>query len=180
MAKLVLGAFADRKDADEAIIELEQAGVPQSDFSLFAREIKQSSATVRTAENTAAAGGAIGGLAGLTLGAITSAGMLVAGPAALLAGLGWIALTTVTGGAAGAAAGGIVRVLVGLGISEDAARQHESVVNAGGILLGVEDSELSESEIGDCFKSHDAAHIAVVEHGKINARLTATPAQPQH
>jgi uncharacterized membrane protein len=176
MTKLVLGAFADREDADAAIKELEQAGVPQSDFSLIAQEIKQPSVVERTAEDTAAAGGAIGGLAGLTLGAITTAGMLVAGPAALLAGLGWIALTTVAGGAAGAAAGGIVGALIGLGVPEDTARQHESIVKAGGILLGVEDNEVSESEIRDCFERNGAEHISTVEHNKVDALLTAAAA----
>jgi len=173
MAKLVLGAFSNRDDADKAIRELEAAGVPKNDFSLIAQDTKMASAPVRTAEDIAATGGAVGGLAGLALGAITTAGMLVAGPAALLAGLGWIALTTVAGGAAGAAAGGIVGALVGLGVPESTAKQQESIINSGGILLGVEDNEVSESEIRDCFEDHDAEHITVVEHGKVDARLTA-------
>lgn len=165
MTKLVLAAFTDRIDADAAIIELEQADVPGSDFSLIAQQSKPIPAPTHTAEDVAAGGGVVGGLARLTLSAITTAGMLIAGPAALLAGLGWVVLTT--------AAGGVVSALEGLGIPEQTARQQGSIVSKGGILLGVEDTDVSESEILDCFESHNAKHIIVVEHGKINAHLVA-------
>jgi NAD/NADP transhydrogenase alpha subunit len=165
MAKLIMAAFVNRSDADEAITELEQADVPGSDFSLIAQESRSVQSPLHSAEDLATAGGVVGGLAGLTLGAITTAGMLVAGPAALLAGLGWIALT--------ATAGGVVGALVGLGIPEHIARQHESIVSAGGVLIGVEDTEVSESEIRDCFGSHEAKHIIIIEHDIIGARLVA-------
>lgn len=165
MAKLVMAAFTDRTDADAAITELEQADVPGGDFSLIAQESKPIPASAHTAEGVATSGGVVGGLTGLMLGAITTTGMMIAGPAALLAGLGWIALTTTEGG--------VVSALEGLGIPEQTARQQESIISTGGILLGVEDSEVSESEIRDCFESHHAKHIIVVEHGKINAHLIA-------
>ncbi len=167
MAKLVMAAFTNRTDADATITELEQADVPGSDFSLFAKESKPVPASIRTTEDVVTADSA-GGLSGLTLGAITTSGMLVAGPAVLLAGLGWIALTT--------AAGGIVGALVGLGVPEHTARQLESTVASGGVLLGVEDTEVSESEIRDCFENHGAEHIIVVEHDKIDACLVAAEA----
>jgi hypothetical protein len=99
MAKLVLGAFRDRVEADETIKDLEDAGVPREDFSLIAQDVQgggeeQGIHTRKVSRETAAAGGVVGGLAGLVLGAIATAGLLVAGPVVLLAGLGWIALTT--------------------------------------------------------------------------------------
>jgi uncharacterized membrane protein len=181
MAKLVLGAFRDRVEADETIKDLEDAGVPREDFSLIAQDVQggeeeQGIHTRKISRDTAAAGGVVGGLAGLVLGAIATAGLLVAGPVVLLAGLGWIALTTVAGGAVGAAAGGIVGALVGLGVPERTAREHETVLNEGGVLLGAEDDEISESEIMSYFKRHGAEHITVVEHGKIEAKVAATAA----
>ncbi len=184
MAKLVIGAFPDRKEANEAIVELSDAGVPMEDFSIIGqggtdktgnfKDKLSESATGRMAEGGTAVGGVTGGLAGLIAGAITTAGMFVAGPVIVLVGLGWLALATVTGGAVGAAVGGIVGALVGLGIPEETAKHHESVINAGGVLLGAEDSELSEHEIRECFERHGAEQIAAVEHNEVAAHVAAT------
>jgi len=183
MSKLVLGAFADQAKADEAITELEQGGVPSSDFSLIAQEdmsktdkfktTATESSTGRTAGDVAAVGSAVGGLAGLIGGAIATAGMFVAGPVVLLAGLGWVALTTAAGGAVGAAAGGIVGALVGMGVPEDTAKQHASVIKSGGVLVGVEDNEVSEQEIRSVFDHDGAEQIAVVEHGTLPSKLAS-------
>jgi len=180
MAKLVLGAFRDRAEADETIKDLEDAGVPKEDFSFIAQDVtEEESRGIRSRQvsrDTAAAGGIVGGIAGLTLGAIATAGLLVAGPVVLLAGLGWIALTTVAGGAVGAAAGGIVGALAGLGVPEKTAREHETVLNEGGVLLGAEDEKVTESEIMSYFERHGAENITVVEHGKIDAKVAGTAA----
>lgn len=174
MAKLTLGAFADRTQADEAIQALEKAGVQQDDFSLIMEETKgRESVTGRRAGEAATTGGIVGGLAGLTFGAITVAGMLVAGPVALLAGLGWIGLTTVTGGAVGVAAGGIVGALTGLGMSEAAARRHEAILRSGGVLVGAEDRHVNSSDIRKIMNEHAAEEVAEVDHEAIPARLAA-------
>lgn len=180
MAKLIFGAFPDRKKVNKAIIELEEGGVPLEDFSVIG-QTKAMEDTEISAENVAgggmAVGGVAGGLAGLVAGAVATAGMFVAGPVVVLAGLGWVALATATGSVVGAAAGGLVGALVGLGIPEETARSHESVIKAGGILLGVEDTAVSEQEIRECFKQHGAGQIAVVEHTALPARIAATLSQ---
>lgn len=183
MTKLIIGAFPDKREANEAIVELEEAGVTQEDFSIIAQENmeetsnaegdKRKSATDRAAGSGAAVGGVAGGLAGLISGAVATAGMFVAGPVVLLAGLGWVALTTVGGGVIGATAGGVVGALVGLGIPQETARHHESVLKAGGILLGTEDNAASEQEIRECYEAHGAEQIAVVEHRNISARVAS-------
>lgn len=179
MATMTLGAFADRNQADEAIVALEKAGVQKDDFSLVMEERKEgggdgaTKGTERSAAGTATAGGIVGGLAGLTLGAIATAGMLVAGPVALLAGLGWIGLTTVTGGAVGAAAGGIVGALTGLGMSESEAKRHESIIKDGGVLIGAEDKHVSSSDIRKIMDDHAAEEVSEVNHEAIPARLAA-------
>ena len=181
MALSEIGAFPDRNKANDAIMELEEAGVPQEDFSIIGQEETEKtgnykdtlaeSTTGKVAGSSAAVGGVVGGLAALIAGAIATAGMFVAGPVVLLAGLGWVALVTVTGGAVGTAAGGIVGALVGLGIPEEKAKHHESVLKSGGVLLGVEDNEVTENEIRRCFENHGAEEIAVIEHKALPAHV---------
>lgn len=183
MTKLAIGAFPDLDQANNAVLELEEAGVPQKDFSIIGQETSEKAEnfkdraaetlTGKVAGGSAAVGGVAGGLTGLIAGAIATAGMFVAGPVVLLAGLGWVALATVTGTAVGTAAGGIAGALVGLGIPEDTAKQQESVIEEGGVIIGVEDIEASESEIRKCFEKNGAENVAVIEHKDIPARIAA-------
>ncbi len=183
MAKLILGAFADRADADKTIKELQAAGVAKDDFSVIGKgemdvPVETKGEPTRAVDRTttaegAAIGGATGGLAGLIAGAIATAGLFVTGPVVALVGLGWVALTTVAGGAIGAAAGGLIGALVSLGIPRASAERHQSIIAAGGILLGVQDKHVKEDEIRKAFESHNAEEIAVVEHGDIPARVVA-------
>jgi len=178
MAKLIFGAFPDRGEADKAIMELEQAGVPRDDFSA----IGQSEAVAKNpvadlpkdvTTSGVAVGGTVGGLAGLITGAAAVTGMFVAGPVAVLAGLGWVALTTVAGGAVGAVAGGLVGALVSLGIPEETAERQQAIVQTGGVLIGVEDNKVSEEEVRKCFEQHGAEQIVVIEHAKLPARMAS-------
>src|ERR1700727_711249 len=133
MTKLILAAFFSHADANEAVLELEEAGVTEEDFSVIAEREVDEDATKEAMTNIAMAdgatlGGAVGGLAGLITGAVVAAGIIVGGPLAVLTGLGWVALTTVTAGALGAAAGGIVGALIGIGIPEETAQRQASVL----------------------------------------------------
>lgn len=183
MTKLAIGAFPDLDQANNAVLELEEAGVPQEDFSIIGQETSEKtesfkekaaeSVTGKVTGGSAAVGGVAGGLTGLIAGAIATAGMFVAGPVVLLAGLGWVALATVAGTAVGTAAGGIAGALIGLGIPEDTAKRQESVIEEGGVIIGVEDNEASESEIRKCFENNGAENIAVIEHRAIPARVAS-------
>jgi hypothetical protein len=76
--------------------------------------------------------------------------LIVAGPlAAALAGAG-----------AGGATGGLIGALIGSGIPEDRAKQYESGVKEGGIVMGVnarsdEDAEYFENE----FRTHRGENV---------------------
>lgn len=186
MAKMVMGAFRDKASANDAILELEDMGVESDDFSLFMMEdsiyadeevadIKSSKAEAG-AEDGATVGGSVGGLAGLVFGAITTAGMYVAGPALLLAGLGWTALTTIAGGAAGAVTGGFVGALVGMGVPEDTAEEQTTILDKGGILIAAENSNVSESRIRDVLEKNGAEELVSIEHGAIPAHIHSSPA----
>jgi hypothetical protein len=150
MAKMMLGVFTDRDDAEEAIVNLEDAGFKTKDISVIMKDQLEGE---RLGHNTganvtegaasgAATGGVIGGLAGLLagIGALTIPGLgaiLIGGPIAAALGLTGAAATTVSGAITGALAGGLVGALVGLGIPEDDARYYEDRIRSGAILVVV-------------------------------------------
>jgi uncharacterized membrane protein len=183
MATLILGAFQDQSDANKAIVELERLGALSDDFSLIMRdksdytgnfrETLTESGPARVANEVAAGGVTVGGLAGLIGGAIAAAGLFVAGPVVLLAGLGWVALTTVAGGLVGAAAGGVVGALIGLGVPEDTAKRHEAVIKRGGAILGVQDSAISKSQARDVLEENGAEEVVDIAHSPLSAKVTA-------
>ncbi|KAB8330849.1 histidine kinase, partial [Scytonema tolypothrichoides VB-61278] len=115
--KRAIGVFPHRRDAEAALTELRDAGIPLSQVSLIAKDSGTSNiAGVNTnlgtgnkaddgAKAGAATGGVLGGLGGLLVGlgtlAIPGVGPIIAGGAAATA-----LATTLAGGAIGAAAGG--------------------------------------------------------------------------
>jgi hypothetical protein len=104
----------------------------------------------------AATGGALGGTLGLLagVGALAIPGLgpfIAAGP--IMAALG--------GAAAGAAAGGLTGALVGLGIPEYEAKQHESKLKEGNLLISVHTDDRDErSRAKKTFKQNHAEDIS--------------------
>jgi len=177
MSTMVLGAFTDRRQANEVIDELEREGARSEDFSLIAqghieeRESQQqtgSASTGRDAGRGAATGGTIGGVAGLIAGAFATAGLFVAGPFAILMGLGLVGLTTVVGGAVGALAGGLVGALVGLGVPRQTAEHYDMVVQNGGVVLGIEDSDVPQERLMAVMNQHGAQEVHPLNHVEIS------------
>jgi hypothetical protein len=122
--------------AEQAVIALEEAGVPSDDISLVANknvseqyaDVDEASSTATGAGLGAALGGGAGLLAGLGLLAIPGLGPVVAA--------GWLASTAV-GAVAGSAAGGLIGALVDAGTSEEDAHVYSEAVRRGGTLLTV-------------------------------------------
>jgi hypothetical protein len=107
----------------------------------------------------AGVGSAIGGTTGAIIGAIAAIGTTVALP-----GLGLLIAGPIAAGLAGAGAGGltggIVGALVGAGIPEERAREYETGIRSGGILMGVnaksdEDAEYIENQ----WRSNRGEHV---------------------
>lgn len=160
--KRAVGTFANYRDAEMALRELQSSGFSMDRVSIVGRDVERhgdiagvdtsdriSQSGKQVAEDThadegaktgAATGGALGGLTGLLVGlgalAIPGIGPVMAGGA-----LATALATTVAGGAIGAAAGGLVGGLVGLGIPEDRARLYSDRVSHGEYLVMVEGSE---------------------------------------
>ncbi|ALA41971.1 low temperature-induced protein [Paenibacillus peoriae] len=154
--KKIVGVFDTEQEASRAIGQLQSKGIPSSEISVITRD-RDELRTISEETGTkapegvatgAATGGIVGGVAGLLagIGALAIPGIgpiLAAGPIA----------ATLTGAAVGAGAGGLVGGLVGLGIPEDDARQYETYVDQGKILVLV-DSADHHRDVYDIFRTN--------------------------
>jgi hypothetical protein len=98
----------------------------------------------------AGVGGAVGGVVGATVVGLAAAAAAVTVPVLGLVIVGPLAGALV-GGTTGATAGGIVGMMVGAGIPEARAKEYETELKQGGIVLGVkprhdEDARYFETE----------------------------------
>ncbi len=131
--------FASRMDAQNALMKLDDIGVTEEQISLIATD-----STVNNhfkienntkAEEGATTGMAVGGLAGAVLAALTSAGALAI-PGLNLVVSGYL-VAAIAGFGAGAAGGGIVGALIGLGFPENEAKMVEDQLDEGSVLIAV-------------------------------------------
>lgn len=158
--RMMTGMFRDRESAERAYNAVTNKGYSKDDINLLMSDETRNrhftsgegadSELGSKALEGAGTGAAIGGTVGATLAAIAAIGtsivlpglgLVVAGPlAAALAGAG-----------AGGATGGLLGALIGSGIPEDRAKEYESSIREGGIVMGVsprsdEDAEYFEKE----------------------------------
>ncbi len=172
MTHTILGIFADRANAEEAINHLEEDGYNPKNISIV---MKDSGERTELENNTGAnvAGGAlsgattgavVGGIAGLLAGTVMPVlgGLLIAGPIGAALGFTGAAATTVSGAATGAVAGGLLGALMGLGVPEETARVYEDRVNEGGILIAVPANEDRVEDVKDILEEFDAEDVQVV------------------
>jgi hypothetical protein len=153
-------------DAQAAVRELADSGIPRDDIGFMANEKhavpssaalneSEGSHTASSALTGAGTGAALGGVAGLALAlaplAIPGIGpILAAGPiAAALAGAG-----------IGAVAGGLIGGLTRLGVPEDEAHYYAEGVRRGGILVTVAADADAQAEVAVAvMKRHGAVDI---------------------
>jgi hypothetical protein len=161
----VTATFESRAAAENALMQLEQAGIREDQLSLIVTEESRGN-KLRINEKTradegAAAGATFGGVTGAILGSVLAAGtiavpglnLVVAGPlAAGLAGLG-----------AGAASGGLLGALVGAGIPEHEAKLYHDEVKNGNILLAVDADDADEKDrVENVLKNAKAYNVKAV------------------
>jgi hypothetical protein len=158
-SRMMTGMFRDRESAERAYNSLSSRGYTKDDVNLvmsddtrkrhFGDQAADSDLGDKALEG-AGAGSAIGGTLGAIVGAVAAIGTSVALP-----GLGLIIAGPLAAGLAGAGAGGLtgglLGALVGSGIPEDRAKEYESGVKEGGIVMGVkprndEDATYLENE----------------------------------
>lgn len=143
--RMMTGMFKDRESAEGAYNALHDRGYTKDEVNLMMSDDTRKKHFQNSDMDTdlgnkalegAGTGSAIGGTAGAIIGAIAAIGTAVALP-----GLGLVIAGPIAAGLAGAGAGGltggIVGALVGSGIPEDRAKEYESGVKNGGIVMGV-------------------------------------------
>lgn len=135
-----VGVFQDRRQAQQAVKELRQAGFREDEIGVISRDGEGMADDTRAEDRGSRAGtGAVtGAVAGAGTGALwalgIAAGVLPAIGPVVAGGL----LASVLASAAGTAvAGGIVGALIGLGVPEDEARYYEEEFQGGRTLVTV-------------------------------------------
>lgn len=160
----VSAVFKNRSAADKAFNQLEDAGFSSNQISLvmsdttrdnYVKEIKETS----KADEGAATGAGLGGLAGAV------AGMLLAAGAVAIPGLNVVVagalVSSLAGLGAGALAGGIVGGLIGAGIPEHEAKLYAKEIERGNFLVTVQaNTTEEETQARKIFSQNSADRIA--------------------
>lgn len=176
MDKTLFALFDNRKDVERIINRLKDDGYDPEDISLVMKDTRNArdigldtGADIASGAVSGATTGAIlGGLAGL-LSVFVLPGLgafFIGGPIATALGLTGAAATTASGAVTGAAAGGLIGALDGLGLSREDAREYESRVKEGAILIAVPVRADEEPEVRTIFEEYGASNIKSVEFNK--------------
>lgn len=161
MTKTIVGVFNSVQDANKAVQNLENAGIPRDDISVVANK---NAAGYETYEGTdkasdvvadAGIGAAIGGVGGLLLAAVGAITIPVIGPI-LAAGP---IVAAITGAGIGAAAGGLVGALTEHGIPEEHARTYAEGVRRGDVLVTVRTADSRADKVRDILDDNDAIDV---------------------
>lgn len=139
---ILVGAYSSKEKVIDIITELKESGYRSDDISVIGKDTNEAELILDQNEekiSDSVAGGAISGgllggiggwLAGVTVLTVTGIGpLIVAGPIAM----------TLSGVVFGAGAGGLIGSLVGLGLTEDEAKDYEERVKKGDYLIIVKD-----------------------------------------
>lgn len=162
--KAVFCIAKTESQADSIVAELKSTGFSNNDISALFPD-KKGTRDFAHEKNTKAPEGATtgagaGGLLGGTLGWLVGIGALAIPGVGPLIAAGPI-VAALSGAAVGAAVGGIGGALVGMGIPELEAKQYESKVRDGNILISVHTDDADEaSRAKDIFKRQNAESIS--------------------
>lgn len=178
--KAVIGLVESHAQAERIVAELQTAGFAGTDISVLLPD-KQGTRDFAHEKNTkapegSAVGAGAGGLLGGTLGLLAGIGSLAIPGFGPLIAAGPI-LAALSGGAAGAALGALTGALVGLGIPELEAKQYESKIKGGNILISVhvEDSD-ERSDAKQIFERGGASDIATTGEKSVPSKQQAAGA----
>lgn len=168
--RMVTGLFRDRESAERAYNSVSTRGYGKDDVNLLMSDETRKTHFAGSgmggdtelgdkALEGAGVGSAIGGTVGAVLAAIAAIGTSIALPGIGLVVAGPLA-AALAGAGAGGLTGGLVGALVGSGIPEERAREYESGIQQGGIVMGVparsdEDAEYFENE----FRTHRGENV---------------------
>jgi len=153
------GLYNDVPSAERGVRRFRDAGYPGERIGIVSRDAAAKDVAEDTgakaasgAATGAVAGGVLGGVAGLLVGigalAIPGIGPVVAG-GMLASAFGLGGGTAVAGAGIGAAAGGLLGALTGLGFSDDEAKYYDEGVRGGRTLVTVHDDEGRAEDLFD-------------------------------
>lgn len=157
MAQTIVGIFDHREQANGAVLDLLNSGVPRGDISVVAsdkpleRVVGQSIAPGAFESADGAPDGVLGmlfGLSTLTLpgvGPVLMAGPLAAALSAALAGIGM-----------GVAPGGMIGAMTGAGFTEEHARMYTDIIQHGGAVVAVATEAILGSAVYEILQQHGA------------------------
>lgn len=165
MSNTVICIAKNQAQAETIVSEIESSGVASSDISVLfpdrsgSRDFAFEHHT--KAPEGAAIGSSTGGIAGGVLGLLAGIGTLAIPGVGPFIAAGPI-MAALSGIAVGAALGGIAGALVGMGIPEYEAKQYETKVKEGHILISVHTYDSDEAKsIVDIMEDADAEDISV-------------------
>ncbi len=146
----LMAIFDDRLEAERAVRDLETSGIEAGKigFAMRGRDV----GTGGMITDTSGTKDARGALAGAVTGGLTGGALAATVTALLMPGVGAVvaagALAMFLGYAgAGAAVGGILGAMIGLGVSEEEAHYYEKHFNEGKAIVAVKDATPLAAEI---------------------------------
>ena len=159
----VVGSFADRTEAQDAVRALRAAGFRDDAIGVVGKRIEHNGEhtshsglpndpTHSRWEEGTGVGAAAGAVTGTGLGLAVAAG-LIPGVGPIIA--GGILMGLLASAGAGATVGTVVGGLIGLGVPEDEADYYEDEVTSGRVLVSV-DAGSRRAEAVDLLKRHGA------------------------
>src|SRR4029453_13413069 len=168
----VLCIATSEQQADKIVTDLRGAGFADGDISVLLPD-KKGTRDFAHEKGTkmpegAATGAATGSVVGGTLGLLAGVGGAATAGGPIMAAL--------SGAAAGAAAGGLTGALVGLGIPEYEAKQYESKVKGGNLLISVHTDDSAQcSRAKEIFTQDKAEDIASTGEARAHQNVSGGP-----
>lgn len=159
--KAVVGVFATRHDAQQAIHQLTEAGYGADNIGFASRDNTEAAGDVpvediKEMQEDASSGAASGVAAGGLLG-----GALGAGAALLIPGVGPAVAAGIlaAGAAAGAFAGGLYGPFINMGATEEEAQYYDREFQSGASIVTVYPGTRGEEEARQIFRANSARNI---------------------
>ncbi|PKM80473.1 MAG: hypothetical protein CVU88_04600 [Firmicutes bacterium HGW-Firmicutes-13] len=160
MESTVIGVMQENSQTEDAVRALREKGIGDNEISIIARDNEQNQDYAGGGEDYTFAdqnlsdgtttGGAIGGVAGLLMGA----------GALLIPGIGpIIAAGPLAGALTGAVTGGIAGGLIDFGIPEERGRHFEERVKEGDILVAVKTNEKKVDSAASILRRYGAKDV---------------------
>ena len=159
MESTVIGVMKEHSRAEEAVRSLREKGFRENEISIVAKDEEANTGEGRGEElsyseqnlsDGTATGGAIGGVAGLLMGA----------GALLIPGIGpIIAAGPLAGALTGAVTGGIAGGLIDFGIPEERGKHYEERVKQGDILVAIKTSEDKVDSAASILREYGAKDV---------------------